>query len=417
MNIRKVEKSINDNRKKKFKNHPKGFNKSVNSFILRVSIFIIFIFPFTGCELGVENPGPISDDALNVEGAMEPLVVGMASDLSAVLDDVSYFMGIASRDIYHSGVFEAEQFMQNGNIEPRHVNELWADMHTARWTAESGIERMQEVLGSDFESNSLAIRAYLWVGYSNRVLGENVCQAVIDGGEAQPNTVHFERAESAFTEAITLASQQGETELLQRAYAGRAQVRLALQDWEGAESDAQNVTGDFEFEAAYSLNSTREENWLSNQSNVRSYFSVYGTFAVDQVADPRITWIDQNEAGSDGETPFYLQRKYLDNGSNIELAKWDEMLLIEAEVALRSDDVPGAMQKINEERSRHGLGSLSASNEEEAWQILRTERNIILWMEGRHLWDLRRFDDPFLSDRDRCIPPSQNEVSTNDNLN
>jgi hypothetical protein len=196
-----------------------------------------------------------------------------------------------------------------------------------------------------------------------------------------------------------------------------AQVRLALQDWEGAESDAQNVTGDFEFEAAYSLNSTREENWLSNQSNVRSYFSVYGTFAVEKASDPRIDWEDMNEVGVDGVTPFYLQKKYPDNGSNIELAKWDEMLLIQAEAALRNNDLSTGMQLINEERSRYGLEAESASNIDEAWTILRSERETILWMEGRRLWDLRRFDDPFLEGRDRCMPIGKSEIDTNDNLN
>ena len=108
------------------------------------------------CELGVDNPGPIEDEALNDPRAMTPLVVGMGADLSAVMDDISYFMGIASRDIWHSGAFEPEFFMQDGKIEPRHVNALWSGLHRARWTAESGIERMKTVMGADFETSPLA---------------------------------------------------------------------------------------------------------------------------------------------------------------------------------------------------------------------------------------------------------------------
>ena len=369
------------------------------------------------CDLGVTNPGPIADDALNTRSAMEPLVNGMASDLSAVYDDVGYYMGIASGDITHTGVFEPEQFMQVGDILPRHVNDLWSEMHRARWTAETGIERMREVLGDEFNSSPLPIQAYIWAGYANRVLGENVCQAVIDGGAPQPVAVHFGRAEEQFTHAIQLAEQQGESALLERAYAGRAQVRLALEDWSGAASDAAQVPDAFEFEAMYSDATGREYNWLANQSQLRDYFSVYSTFAVPLQDDPRITWTDMNRIAVDGLTPMYMQQKYPGLGSSIDLAAGDEMRLIEAEAALRlNNDVDEAMAKINSVRGAAGAESSTASAMDEAWAALRREREIVLWMEGRRLWDLRRFNDPFLNDRDNCIPISENEVNTNPNI-
>jgi hypothetical protein len=92
------------------------------------------------------------------------------------------------------------------------------------------------------------------------------------------------------------------------------------------------------------------------------------------------------------------------------------MLLIQAEAALRNNDLSTGMQMINEERSRYGLEEENASNIDEAWRILRSERETILWMEGRRLWDLRRFDDPFLEGRDRCMPIGKSEVDTNENL-
>lgn len=398
---------------------PDYSRQSMGSLLKQTSLIVTLLVAavlLSACDFGVENPGPIEDEALNTESAVEPLVVGMGADLSAVFDEIAYFMGIASRDIYHSGVFEAEQFMQEGEIEPRHVNGLWADMHRARWASENGIERMQNILGDDFESNPFAIEAYTWAGFSNRVLGENVCQAIIDGGEPQSNTVHFERAEDQFSEAIRLAEQQGESELLQRAHAGRAQVRLGLERWSEAASDAAIVPDDFEFEAEYSTNSSREENWLVYESHTRSYFSVYGTFAAE-IDDPRVPWEDQEETGVDGETPFYIQLKYTDLGSDIQLAAGDEMRLIEAEVALREDgDIDFALDRINAVRAEAGAEEVNASSEEEAWNLLRRERAIILWMEGRRLWDLRRFEDPFLDDRDSCIPPSENEAATNPNL-
>ena len=39
----------------------------------------------------------------------------------------------------------------------------------------------------------------LFAAFANRMLSENVCEAVFDGGAPQPFTAHFERAEEQFT--------------------------------------------------------------------------------------------------------------------------------------------------------------------------------------------------------------------------
>lgn len=369
---------------------------------------------FLGCD--VENPGRIDDEALNTQEAMQPLVTGMAGDFATNYDDIGYFMGIASNDITHTGAFEAEQFMQRGEVEPRHVNELWGESHRARWVAESGIQRMQEVMGDGFSSSALAAEAYLWAGYSNRVLGENMCVAVIDGGAPQDHTVHFERAESHFTEALEIAMAADAQDLVDAANAGLAQVRLGLGDWSGAAAAAGEVPDDFEFLAQYSAADSREWNWLHNQSHRRDYFSVINSVG-ERTVDPRTPWTDMERAATDGSTPMYRQDKYLSLGAPIQIAAGDEMRLIEAEAALRvDDDVGTAMGLINGVRADAGVPNRSASTVAEAMQHLRTERNIVLWMEGRRLFELRRFDDPFLDGRDSCIPVSENEANTNPNI-
>lgn len=368
----------------------------------------------SACE--VENPGRIADDALNTMEAMEPLVTGMAGDFMTMYDEVGYFMGIASNDITHTGAFETEEFLQRGEITPRHMNELWGEMQRARWVAEAGIERMQDVLGGDFSSSPLATEAHIWHGFSNRVLGENVCVAIFDGGTPEDHVRHFEAAEDAFTEAISLAGSQGDAEQLEIAYAGRAQVRLALEDWAGAAADAEQVSDDFEFLAIYNEADSREWNWLHNQSHRRDYFSALNSIG-DRYEDPRLPWTDMERNGTDGVTPMLRQDKFTSLSAPIQIAAGDEMRLIEAEVLLRTeDDVDGAMALINQVREDAGTETKSASTVDEAFEALRAERDIVLWMEGRHLWDLRRFDDPFLDNRDSCIPPSEQEQNTNPNL-
>jgi hypothetical protein len=378
---------------------------------------LVFV-ALAGCELGVTNPGRISDSALDSEEAIGPMVNGMAGDFATIFDEVAYFMGIASWDITHCGAFEEEEFMQRGEIIPRHVNGLWGELHRARWVAEAGVARIEAVLGGAAADEPLVTEAYIWAGFANRVLGENMCVSVFDGGPAGDHTDHFTRAEGHFTQAISLAQGQGEAELLQTAYAGRAQVRLALEDWTGARDDARQVSDDHLFEAVFGLGDDREYNWLYNQSHTRDYFSAYNTLAwtLDN-SDPRMPITDMERVGVDGLTPMFRQDKILSHGDNIALAQGDEMRLIEAEVALRADnDIAAAMQLINDVRTAAGVATKTATTMAEAMAVLREERDIIFWMEGRRLWELRRFDDPFLSGRDSCIPVSEYEEQTNPNF-
>jgi starch-binding outer membrane protein, SusD/RagB family len=371
----------------------------------------------TACiDLGVTNPGNISDEALNDPVAVDPIVAGMAGDFATGYDDMAYFMGIASHEITHSGAFLNEQQLDRGEIDGNNTAGRWNDFHRARWVAENGIERMKELLGNQFSSDARSIEAYVWAGFSNRVLGEFMCNAVIDGGPAQPHTVHLERAESWFSEGITLAQNQNQQRWLDVAYAGRAQIRLLRENWGGAASDAARVPDGLLFEAEYSATSVaRERNWLANESHVRAYFSVYGTDAADS-QDPRMPWTNMNRVAVDGRTPFYRQEKYQDWGANIAIAKGDEMRLIEAEALLRGGDVPGALGKINHVRARAGVTPVTAASEAEAWQRLREERNTVLWMEARHFPDRRRFNDAFLQGRGSCIPISDRERETNPNI-
>lgn len=389
----------------------------------RIAMPCIAVVLLTACELGVTNPGRVEDEALDDPSAMGPLVNGMAGDFATIYDNLAYFMAIVGGETTHSGAFEAEQFMQRGEIEPRHVNGLWGQMHRARWVAEQGIDRMKTVLGGDYATSPLAAEANLWAGFSNRMLGEHVCVSVIDGGAPGDHKDHFTRAEGYFSDAITIAQGLGTsagTTLLRAAYAGRAQVRAALEDWANASTDAQQVPSGFRYDAIYSAANSREYNWLYNESFARHYYSVYNTLAQQlNNTDPRMLFTNLNRNGADGKTPMYQQRKYLSLGASIAIAETDEMRLIQAEALLRLQGdagVPAAMTLINAVRTAAGVAQKSASTAAEATAVLRTERDIVLWLEARHLWDLRRFNDPFLTGRDGCIPPSENEENTNPNL-
>ena len=92
------------------------------------------------------------------------------------------------------------------------------------------------------------------------------------------------------------------------------------------------------------------------------------------------------------------------------------MRLIEAEALIRGGQWQNGMDKINYVRNAFGLGDATAANESEAFDALSHERLVMLWLEGRRLFDLHRFDDPFLSGRDHCFPFADSEINSNPNL-
>lgn len=385
------------------------------------------LFLCAGCSLSVTNPGPLQDSQLDTPSAIPALVNGMSGDLSFALGNYIDRGALASGELTEAGNFAAEQQFYNGIIRPEDVNPDWANMQTARWVAESGLRRMQEVLGPAFETNANTPRAYLYGGFANRLLGENVCTGIIDGGAPQSDSVYFERAESLFTRANTIAKALNNTKVATAALAGRASVRAWLGNWSAAVTDAEQVPASFRFDAIFSTNTSRENNDLAVQTISRRETTVYGTVYAQIFNDPRTPWDtvktsgNRVQTGQDGRTPFFRQTKYTTLGSPVALTKGTEMLLLRAEAALRTGDIAGMTTLINQERAQYSLAPLpTPPNENDAWTLLMAERGAVTWLEGRRLWDLRRWlvegHNSFLEGRSTCIPPSANEVASNPNL-
>ena len=383
-----------------------------------------------GCDLKVTNPGPLPDNALDAPTAMPGLVTGMSADLSYAMSDLAMSTSLMGDELRHSGNYADENFYAAGEIPPDAVTGEWAEMHRARWVAEHGIQRLQEVLTTGFAASPLATRAYLYMGFANRLLGENVCSAVIDGGPAQDYKVHFQRADSAFTQALALAQAQKDATLTNVALAGRASVRADLGNWATAAADALQVPTSLVYNAIFSLNTARENNELVYETSTRREFSVWGTqWATNSNKDPRVRWdtvktsAGKLQVGQDGKTVFFQQKKYPTLDANIPLAKGTEMLLIRAEAALRAGDVAGAVALMNQERAFYTLAPITAATADLAWPALAKERGAVLWLENRRFYDLRRWNaeagpmhNTFLDGRDKCIPISQNEAASNPNL-
>ena len=406
------------------------------------------------CDTTVTNPGPVQDQFLEDRNAGTAMVNGAGRALASGLNWVSYTGAAVAREIHpagSTGSFGITNLWQNGALsgDDADLDSHWEQTQRARWLAEEAIRRLTAAGAptpgtpgqTPTQYNTLLQTAYVYAGYANRVLGENMCQAVFDGGAAQPAVEYLKRAEDHFNKAIAL----GAGNLQNAAYAGRAQVRLFQANYAGAAADAALVPNTFTYTVAYyNLGDDAQRNriqWAIANTPYRAH-TQWGTWHkdyYDQTRDSRVPYTTtalQGDAAIDccGRVPFLPQAKYATTGgaSPMKLANGREMRLIEAEVKLRAGDVAGAVAGINAVRALVTQAPVTATTATDAWTMLKRERGIELWLEARRLGDLRRWKDgntpgalnvleqvgsaAHLTRQDLCFPISRSESQTNPNL-
>ena len=201
--------------------------------------------------------------------------------------------------------------------------------------------------------------------------------------------VHFERAEAAFTEALTIATAKNNTALRNAALAGRASVRI----WRGQlgrrrRADAALVPKDFSYATPFNIVAMTQSNSLaiSTTDQVRRNFSQWTTFYgdnFDQFKDPRTPYRKFPDTpfrvglgslpdlgdgrGAIGQVQYWQQRKHIREDGPIELSSGRETKLILAELKLRAGDWHGALAIVNEIRTTVGVTLRTATTAEEAW--------------------------------------------------
>jgi hypothetical protein len=409
-------------------------------FAVRAGALVV-LGALAGCNLSVDNPDRVQDPLLNDPGAHAAVVAGASLALSEAINWVAFFGGDASKEFRQGGrIHPVKLPLDPGQLTVQGIpDNAWNSAQVARWVAEDAVRRFRDVMGAQFDSSALAAKALLYAGYANRLLGENMCEAVIDGGAASDYKDYFRRAESALTEAIAVAGAASDTGVRTAATAVRASVRLMLGDDAGATSDAAAVPTAFVFQAVYGIENEDFYNflyWVNANSPYRE-ISVSGTPNEQyyrSTGDPRVRWRTNPKIPTAEFTyvPWLFPTKYTERESPINLSTGREMRLVEAEIALRAGDWPAAMGKINGVRTTvisdttggQPLAPRSAANITEAWTALKRERGIELWLEARRLGDERRWvesptpgDMEDMSDRVRlCFPIGLGERRANANV-
>lgn len=403
----------------------------------------LFLVTTAACDFNVTNPGPVADEFLDDEGAHDAIVTGASAMLSESLWKAQLLGGETTLEITRSG----RNFAGQGVKTPPNLGVLardrglsasfWSAHQQARWIPESAVARFDELLGGESNSYELTARALVHAGFGNRILGETVCTAVIDGSGPQENRAYWERAEATFTRALEVSQAAGEPQLAMAARAGLAQVLgRGLGRWGDAASHASQVPTDFVHQAIFGDGDVPEFNHMVYITDGDSWrdLTVLNSFAEDYYldsGDPRVRWEDTGRTDTPDGLRLLRQRKWTELSDNVNLASGREMRLIEAEALLEQGQWQAAMDLIN--GLREGLTSdhdgtaipmAEAGTLEEAWTALKFERRVELWLEGRRMGDTRRWIEEgtpgAMEDLSwvmrLCVPISESEVDNNPNI-
>lgn len=403
-------------------------------------------FALTACELEVLNPGRILDEDLTTRDLMPILVSGASAEFNHIGDFYAFDIARLTDDLAGTGSYFSTGQYRRGVFDNENSEGHWEQTHEAAWAAGSAWERLQEVLEGEANSFDGSARLFLLMGLAHRILGENFCDVVYDKGPLQPRTAAFDSAIVALNQAITIGNAAGASAFVTAAHGGIAQANVGLGNWSAAVQAAAQVPTDFVHNAIY--HQTANSNGVWNESWGRAEVGVWATPAQTVFkGDPRAPyticgeWNDPSgpswgevtptgvctgqgsgaHQGADGLTAHYRQDKYPEQGSDVPIVTGTEMRLIEAEAALAGGDLATFTAKVNEVRAFYGadpieqpasVGSMEFPNaQDDAMSILDRERYLTMWIEGRRLYDLDRWQHPFLQGGTIIGPGAEPRVS------
>jgi hypothetical protein len=386
-----------------------------------LSLALSVLFLTTACDtqelLEVKSPGKVPEETLDNPQLAQTLVNSVITDVECAWDS---YVGAAA---VHS-----DQFIQaSGNLTMRlwGIRGITADdanfaqgacqdwgyglftpLQTARYQAETVFERLQQFSDQNVPNKtSLMATVRAWGAFPLVAFGEGFCESSIPAKEGEPGQLMtpkqvLELAEKRFTEAIELAQQANDQDILNMALSGRARVRLDLGNLAGAVEDASRVPADYVKLATRSDTDPRRYNhhyeWVNGPG--WRHASVAPNMRELQwkgAADPRVKVTFGGRNGFDFVTPWYFHNKVTSRSTPNRLTSPQERQLIIAEAAARQGDLATAHRILNDLHAAVGLPAVEASDaptQDDMIRLILEERNRELFAEGGHrLNDMLRF--------------------------
>ena len=243
----------------------------------------------------------------------------------------------------------------------------------------------------------------MYAGYTYTLFAESMCELVIaDDGPVVTPADAFGAAVAHFDRSMA-AGASGD--LLNAVRVGKARAQLNMGQTSAAASTASAVPEGWAWLLNYSNTSsvTKNKQWEFNlDTNVATVAEPYRDFpcnfpwpSEDECADEldlRIEVTDQEKGHPNTGIALWFAEKYPSANSPVQLASWEEAQLIIAEAAIEAGNYDEATSIFNTLRENADVSPYDgAADMAGMMDRLYYERTAELFLEGHHLWDLRRF--------------------------
>ena len=282
---------------------------------------------------------------------------------------------------------------------------LYRPLSRTRFLADYVLGLLNEWTDADVpDRTEMIAQTAMYAGYTYTLFAEAMCELVIvENGPIVTPAEAFGVAIERFDQA---AAAGASGDLLNAVRVGKARAQLNLGQASAAAGTASAVPAGFEWLLEYSGTSsvTRNKQWEFNvDTNVATIAEPYRNFPCNfpwpadsmsdctRELDPRVEVTDQKEGHPNTGIALWYAEKYQGYSSPVQLASWEEAQLIVAEAAIEAGNYGEASQIFNALRANAGLSAHTASMDRAGMMDqLIEERAAELFLEGHHLWDLRR---------------------------
>jgi len=364
-----------------------------------------------GCDpLEVDAPTiNLPEDFANAAGAEAMRAAAIRSFNGAISPEARFSGMLADEFIMGSSTQSgAERFLdrrlsEDAEVEVDRASSAYERLHTARLEAIRAIRQLR-AYAPDTPPSRIG-QLFAFSGYAKLLLAEDYCSGMafneitpdyrLRYGPALTTDEMFEQALADLDTAVTLAADSAR--ILDLARIGKARALLGLGRFPEAAAAAAPVPTDYVFEIEHTTEAPSQTNLLSFGTS-RLRYSVAdreGGNGLDFVSaqDPRVQVTARGRTFDNLNTGYSID-KYPNTTAPLVLASGIEARLIEAEAALRANDVTGWLATLNALRAdaiTPALPALEDPGDERGRVDLHfRERAFWLFATGHRLGDLRR---------------------------
>jgi len=406
-----------------------------------------------GNTLDVPNPQAFGDDALNNSIILKNVANGAEGVLQLAFDNFIVVTELLSDEMESTSTWIDWEDISEGRVRADWTlagsfSDPQDQLLRARYAAQSAQERVESVLGAAAATSPLRAQVVLVDALADLLLATGYCESPLQPNAARsPDIEVFKQAITKFTAGLAAAQaitgdDAAKTKWTNVAYAGRARANLMAGNYAAAKADAQAVAVSFVYNAIYAEGATSTQSWTGQQfhqnrnrsGGLRRMYHAR-VHVIDSLGSGEAylrDWLDPTkddkrmaitrkagQLGVNNRFAYFGITKYSDRAAPIRMLSKTESLLIEAEVAMRSNDYVTEANILNALRARGSVGLPpipTPASATEARNALLNERMAELFVEGSRENDLARFNlvrQILGPARATKLPLSQNEVLNN----